>query len=147
MSESGLRLRGADAEALEYVETLLTAADLPVEDVRSNPEWFYVAFDGDDRVGVGGIESAGDDALLRSVVVETSVRGRGYGEALRAALEAKARADGVDTLYLLTTTAADFFAEGGYTKIDRESAPDAVRETREFEEFCPSTATCMKKSL
>ncbi|WP_178916974.1 arsenic resistance N-acetyltransferase ArsN2 [Natronomonas gomsonensis] len=147
MDESGLRLRGADAEALEYVETLLTAADLPAEDVRSNPERFYVAFDGDDRVGIGGLEPAGDDALLRSVVVEAAVRGRGYGEALRAALGAKARADGVDTLYLLTTTAADFFAEGGYTKIDRKEAPDAVRETREFEEFCPSTAICMRKEL
>ncbi|MFW5963980.1 MAG: arsenic resistance N-acetyltransferase ArsN2 [Natronomonas sp.] len=147
MSESGLRLRGADAEALEYVETLLAAENLPVEDVRSNSEWFYVALDGDDRVGIGGLEPAGDDALLRSVVVEATVRGRGYGGALRAALEAKARADGVDTLYLLTTTAADFFAEGGYAVIDRQEAPDAVRRTREFEEFCPSTATCMKKSL
>jgi amino-acid N-acetyltransferase len=147
MSESGLRLLDADAEALGYVESLLAAADLPADDVRSNPEWFYLAVDGDDRVGIGGLQPAGDDALLRSVVVEASLRGQGYGETLLSTLEARARAEGIEVLYLLTTTAADFFAEYGYTIIDREAAPDPVRGTREFEALCPSSATCMRKTL
>jgi len=98
-------------------------------------------------VGVGGLERDGSNALLRSVAVEPSVRGRGFGTALCDRLERKARSGDVETVYLLTTTATDFFASRGYVEVEREAAPAAIRETTEFTELCPSTATCMEKSL
>lgn len=147
MDAPTLELQRADEEALSYVETLLERNDLPAEDVRSKPACFYVAYDGDDRVGIGGLEPHGTAGLLRSVVVERSIRDGGYGTALCEELEARARADGVETLYLLTTTAAGFFADLGYEKIDRTEAPAPVRRTAEFANLCPATATCMKKRL
>jgi amino-acid N-acetyltransferase len=138
-------LQPAD-DALGYVETLLERNDLPA-DVRSKPDCFYVASAGGDRVGTGGIERYGTDGLLRSLVVERSYRGEGYGTAIRGALEAEARADGIETLYLLTTTAADFFAAAGYARIDRAEAPDTIRETTEFVDLCPASAACLRKSL
>jgi amino-acid N-acetyltransferase len=81
------------------------------------------------------------------VVVEESVRGAGYGTALCDELEAQAAADGIDALYLLTTTAAGFFEARGYEAIDRNEAPPLIRQTTEFEDLCPASATCMKKSL
>ncbi|WP_254769187.1 arsenic resistance N-acetyltransferase ArsN2 [Salinilacihabitans rarus] len=146
MTDATLTLRRADAD-LSYVESLLDANDLPSRDVRENPDCFYVASDGDDRVGVGGIERYGADGLLRSVVVERSARGNGFGTALCEALEAEARADGVERLYLLTTTAAGFFAARGYAEVERADAPPAIRRTTEFDELCPATAACMRKSL
>jgi amino-acid N-acetyltransferase len=132
---------------LGYVESLLAGADLPTSDVPEHPDRFYVARDGADRVGVGGVERYGADALLRSVVVEASVRGTGYGSALCDALEERAREDGVETLYLLTTTAAGFFAGRGYERIERSAVPEAVRETTEFSALCPDSATCMRREL
>lgn len=132
---------------LDYVERLLSRNDLPVEDLRAAPAEFYYATADGERVGIGGLEGYGAVGLLRSVVVESPKRGRGYGTMLCAALENTARDDSIKTLYLLTTTASEFFASEGYTTVERPTVPEAVRNTTEFEDLCPSTATCMRKSL
>lgn len=147
MSGATVTLQRADEGALSYVETLLEANDLPSQDVRSKSACFYVGYDGDDRVGVGGIEPYGTAGLLRSLVVEQSARGNGVGTALCGALESEARIAGVDTLYLLTTTAPEFFAGRGYGEIERDGAPAAIQRTTEFDDLCPATAVCMRKSL
>ena len=147
VNTEGLSLRPADDEALDAVERLLRENELPAADVRAKSDCFYVAILDEERVGVGGIESVPPDGLLRSVVVEESKRGLGLGGVLCDRLEARARADGVETVYLLTTTAADFFAARGYEEIDRVEAPTAVRETSQFQGLCPSTAVCMRKRL
>ncbi len=139
-------LQPADG-ALGYVERLLERNDLPAVDVRSKPDCFYVASADGDRVGAGGIERIGTAGLLRSLVVVKSARGRGYGTAIRAALEAEARSEGVETIYLLTTTAAEFFAAAGYARTDRSEAPDSIRDTTEFADLCSASAVCMRKSL
>ena len=54
---------------------------------------------------------------------------------------------GVETLYLLTTTAPEFFGERGYAEVNREEAPEAIRGSTEFADLCPTTATCMRKRL
>jgi amino-acid N-acetyltransferase len=69
------------------------------------------------------------------------------GTAAVRALEARAHDAGVETLYLLTTTAAAFFAELGYERIERESVPAPIRESAEFGELCPSSATVMRRRL
>lgn len=147
MSEVALTLEPVGENGLSYVESLLEANDLPEQDVRSKSGCFYVGYDGDDRVGIGGVETYDRNGLLRSVVVEPRVRRNGYGTALCAALEAEARTEGVETVYLLTTTAAEFFANRGYEEIERAAAPTTIRQTTEFDDRCPATATCMKKRL
>ncbi len=146
MSGATVTIRRATESTIGYVESLLEANGLPSRDVRSRPECFYVAYDGDETVGVGGIEGYGTDGLLRSVVVEPSARGVGFGTAMCDALEDEAHAEGVETLYLLTTTASEFFADRGYVEIERGDAPTTIRQTTEFSDLCPATATCMKQS-
>lgn len=142
-----LTLRPADEPALSYVEELLERNGLPTRDVRAKPDCFYVASVREDRVGVGGIEEYGSVGLLRSIVVERRSRGQGYGTKLCEALETTARDDGVETLYLLTTTASEFFADRGYEPVERTAVPPALGRTAQFEELCPATATCMKMTL
>ena len=132
---------------LDYVEALLTRDDLPVQDLATAPAEFYYATADGERVGIGGLEGYGDIGLLRSVVVEAPKRGRGYGTLLCEALETAARDNDIETLYLLTTTASEFFAAEGYSTVERAIVPDTIRCTTEFEDLCPSTATCMRKSL
>ena len=117
------------AAHLDYVEALLERNGLPSRDVRARPEQFYYATAEGERVGIGGLEPYGSVGLLRSVAVEAAKRGHGYGSAICEALESKARTNGVETLYLLTTTAAAFFDARGYETVDRADAPAAIRQT------------------
>jgi amino-acid N-acetyltransferase len=48
-------------------------------------------------------------------------------------------------IYLLTTTAAEFFTHLGYRQVDRALAPAAIASTKEFSSLCPSTAVFMVK--
>ena len=147
MSDPDVSLEPATPTDLDRVERLLAANDLPTADVRADAPRFYVARADDAPVGVGGLELHGDAGLLRSVVVTDSHRGRGYGTAIRAELEAVAGHADVETLYLLTTTAAGFFREHGYAVVDRTAVPERLRSSRQFADLCPDSATCMRKSL
>lgn len=147
MTDAQTTIRRTDEADFDAVETLLEANGLPSRDVRTSPGRFLVAVSDAAVVGVVGVEPYGSSGLLRSLAVSESSRGRGYGTALCDALEEQARADGVDTLYLLTTTAAAFFRRRGYESVAREAVPTAVQQTTEFAELCPASATCMKKNL
>ncbi|WP_232686380.1 arsenic resistance N-acetyltransferase ArsN2 [Halobacterium zhouii] len=140
-------VRAAEPEDHDRVVALLNANDLPHRDLQPNEASLLVAVDGGDVVGAGALEPRASSALLRSLVVADSVRGRGYGTALCDALEGHARENGVDELYLLTTSAAGFFRTRGYEAVDRERAPRELRQTSQFTDVCPSTATCMRKPL
>lgn len=135
------------ADRLDAVESLLADAGLPTEDVQQKADCFRIAVVVGTTVGVGGVEPLGADGLLRSVAVSPAERGRGYGTALVAALEDGAREQGIETLYLLTTTAAAFFAGLGYERVDREAVPAHVRATTQFTALCPASATAMRTEL
>ncbi|RRJ34222.1 GNAT family N-acetyltransferase [Halocatena pleomorpha] len=147
MNGATLTLKQADDSTLPYIETLLERNDLPAQDVRATPEWFYVAYTDAAPVGIGGVERYGPHGLLRSVVIERTARGNGFGTALCEALENTAAADGIETLYLLTTTAVDFFTNHGYSEHERATVPATIQQTTEFDSLCPTTATCLKKPL
>lgn len=147
MVDSAIEIREADPEDLDRIESLLDSNNLPSDDVRTAPARFFIAESDRDFVGGGGVEIHGSDGLLRSVVVDESARGDGLGSTLCDALEERASEVGVDTLYLLTTTAEGFFRRLGYEAIDRETAPQGIRGTTEFRDLCSSAATCMRKEL
>ncbi|WP_415382982.1 arsenic resistance N-acetyltransferase ArsN2 [Halosimplex sp. TS25] len=136
----------AEEPGLEYAEALLTDADLPTADLGSDAVDCYVARAAGERVGVGALELRGPHALVRSVAVEPDRRGEGYGTAIADALETEASDAGAERLFLLTTTARDFFAARGYEVVDREAVPDPIRATNEFADLCPASATVMRKS-
>ena len=71
---------------------LLDAAGLPTADLTSELlRSFLVQREGPDLVAVGGLELVGEDALVRSVAVAPSQRGRGLGRQVVRALEELAR--------------------------------------------------------
>jgi amino-acid N-acetyltransferase len=130
------------------VRRLLAAAQLPSDDLTPRHlENFFGCGPPEQPLGVGGIELHGEHALLRSLAVDAAARGQGHGTALVAALEAHARAHGVQRIHLLTTTAARYFEGLGYRVAAREEAPAAIRATPEFSALCPTSAVCMTKDL
>ena len=126
----------------------LTAEGLPTCDIDSSDGKFFAFRDSNGAiVGFAGLEVFGDCALLRSMVVLPAHRHRGCGAAILERMVARAQALGVKTLYLLTTTAAPFFAKHGFRKVSRENTPASIMETAEFSSLCPSTAEFMERIL
>lgn len=126
---------------------LLETAHLPAADLPSEVASFFVAGEADAPAGLVGLELHGSHALLRSLVVVPSARSKGLGSALVEHAERHASEHAVRSIYLLTTTAEEFFVARGYTRAARESAPQAIRSTREFAGLCPASAVLMTKTL
>lgn len=134
------------ADAHVDLAEALAAAGLPVADLDQPGRTFF-RFDADATVGYGGLEGAGADRLLRSLVVLPAFRHRGMGGAVLATLEAAARDLGARRLHLLTTSAASFFRANGYGDADRGAAPASIARTEQFATLCPGSAAYLVKSL
>ena len=143
----GLAVREARPSDAGALAVCLRQAGLPADDLDPDLGGFLLALDGERVVGGVGVEAYGTDGLLRSLVVAPAVRGRGLGTRLVAAAERRARERGLDSLTLLTTTAAPFFEALGYVRLDRADAPAAVRQSSEFRGVCPTSAACLGRSL
>jgi len=98
-------------------------------------------------VGFGGLEIFGNLALLRSVAVAKEFQGKKAGRFICQWIEKWAKENQLSELYLLTTTAPDFFAHLDYQVIPREEFPESLRHTSQFSELCPASAICMMKAL
>jgi amino-acid N-acetyltransferase len=134
--------------SLAAASKLLAAADLPTEDLTARHcEDFFFTGPADAPSGLVGLEFFGEVALLRSLVVSEAQRGTGAGSALLAHAELQARRKGIARIYLLTTTAEEFFARRGYSRVPRGAAPEAIRATREFAGICPASSAFMFKEL
>jgi len=145
----GIVLRAAVPGDLEAVRVLLRDAKLPLEGVESQfGEAWTVAVRREGRiVAAAAMESYGDCGLLRSLVVVPPLRGLGVGETLTKNRLEWARARGVREVWLLTTTAADFFDRFGFVPVDRASAPAALQASAEFGGACPEGAACLRLVL
>jgi amino-acid N-acetyltransferase len=130
------------------LKALLLEAQLPLSDLtEAHLEHFIGCASGQALAGVVGVELYPPHALLRSLVVTPSERGRGIGRGLVTEAERHARAHGAHEIYLLTTTAERFFRHAGYEPVPRSAAPAAIRETAEFTAICPASAALMRKAL
>ena len=130
------------------VEALLTEAQLPVSDLSSSLSLSLLGMRESGRlVGVVGIEVYGAVGMLRSLAVASARRNTRLGVSLVSNAEALAAERGVKTLYLLTSTAAEFFARLGYEAIPRSEAPAAIAATAQFSDLCPASSTFMRKVL
>ncbi|TFW01825.1 GNAT family N-acetyltransferase [Oxalobacteraceae bacterium OM1] len=141
-------LRQATAADKVAILALLKDSGLPYQDIEETRlNDFLVAEGGQSLLGAVGLEVYGDAALLRSLVVRPESRWTGLGNQLVTAIEEHARQKGVSTVYLLTTTAADYFVRRGYDTMPRSEAPAALQATTEFAGLCPSQAVCMRRRL
>jgi len=128
------------------VVALLKENDLPTSDLDSVKDLFAL-LQKNKVVGTGGLEFFSDCALLRSVSVRKNLQGKGLGKFITRELEKISKQRRIHCLYLLTTTAKDFFKKEGFGVINREEVPTQIKNTSEFSSLCPASATIMKKTL
>lgn len=128
---------------LDGIQRLLVGSLLPSRDVGGANQRFIVACEGARLIGCAGLQVAGQDGLVRSMAVHWTRRNAGLGSKLHRRLLFEAVLAGVRTLYVVTTTAEDFFAGHGFRKIAAHEVPPALQASEEFTAFVPGGSTVM----
>lgn len=146
-SVKDIRVIFANAEDEGVIKRLLAEVDLPHEDISNHLHNFLLAKSNDTLIGVVGLEVLGEIGLLRSLAVASPYRGRGIGKILYEKILTRATLQGIKELYLLTTTAEEFFSMLGFCRIERNECPKPIQMTEEFQNLCPSNAVCMVKRI
>ncbi|HEV7588380.1 MAG TPA: arsenic resistance N-acetyltransferase ArsN2 [Longimicrobium sp.] len=145
---SDIEIRGARAEDRDAVAGLLERTALPPDGLDHQfGDAYAVAVADGEIVGTAGVEVYGSAGLLRSVAVDPAWQGRGLGQRLTEERLRWAAARGLDTVYLLTTTAAGFFPRLGFAPVPRDEVPAEVRGSLQFAGVCPSTAAVLALRL
>ena len=162
LGDGRLTVEAASRDDLPAILHLLERVGLPTDGVAEHLEGFVVArrrmpapggpADGSLHtvatvVGCAGVERYGPQALLRSVAVSPPLRGVGIGQRLVAAALERARSLGASEIYLLTTTASEYFARLGFQQVEPQAVVGPVTSSPEFTRLCPDTAVVMRREL
>ena len=144
----GVDIRPAMPSDFNAVESWLASAGLPTADITPEhlSDFLVATLDGA-LIGVIGLEQTDSVGLLRSLVVDPSVRGGGIGFQLVEKLESMAKKRGISELWLLTIDADGYFMKLRYGRRERVEAPIDIQSTAEFSDLCPGDAVLMSKLL
>jgi amino-acid N-acetyltransferase len=140
-------IEAASQRDLPGICSLLERLSLPTEGIADHVSTTLVAREGSRIVGTAALELYAEGALLRSVAVDPDLQGRRLGHRLTEAALRLAETHGADAVFLLTTTAEQFFPRFGFEPIPRESVPPTVRASVEFQSACPASALVMRRRL
>ena len=132
------------AHQLKEFQLFLEHHKLPFKDINLTGNFFLRYYDSEgNTIGTGGLELYGTSGLLRSVAVSEPKRGHRLGNQIVDDVLHHARDLGLQSVFLLTETAHNFFLKKGFADFPRDAAPDELKRSSEFSQICPSTAKCM----
>jgi amino-acid N-acetyltransferase len=127
---------------LSRVRQLIAGAGMMIEGIEWPAACYILAYDGDEAVGVVGVEAKIDAALIRSLYVKASMRRRGIGAALLAAARKAAHTRGATHLYLLTKDAGKYFARLGFEPVDVSRVMSAMAGAPQVEHYRAHPEEC-----
>lgn len=142
-----LHIENVHPDEQQTVISLLEQGQLPTDDLPLGLPGFVIAKDDEIAVGVAGLENFGSVGLLRSVAVNPAYQGQGIAAQLFRQLLTTAQTAELKEIYLITTTADDYFTRHGFAPVDRALVPSAIQQTQQFSGLCPSTAIVMKRAV
>jgi len=138
----------ATEEDLEQIKELLLETNLVIEDVYKHIENFIIIRKHNGSIlACAGMEIYNEIGFLRSVAVKSNLQGKGIGSLLVESVINKAKEKNIQTLFLLTETAEAFFSKFSFKTINRDKAPESIKNTYEFEVACAETGILMRKEL
>lgn len=128
--------RAAQERDMEDVLSLLDRVNQMREGALNEPERWRVLESNGALVGCGGIEyGGGGAALLRSLAVPASLRGKGHGQALVKELVELARSLGATRIYAFSTGAMPFFTRIGWKRVQVDELVTALPDAPQVEAF------------
>lgn len=142
-----MKIRIATQDDLIKINQLLKENNLPYEDINLNKIKIFVLNIDNEICGCIGLEIYSKVALLRSFVVNESHRNNGYGKLIVEYAQEFAIRKSINTIYLLTTTAKEYFSKFNFSIIDKNNVDNQIKTTTEFQSLCPCSAICLKKEL
>jgi amino-acid N-acetyltransferase len=132
---------------LPAVRKLLEQQHLLLDGIDEHLQTLLVSREGSNVVGAAGLELYADGALLRSVAVDPALQGQRVGHQLVDAALQLAQRHGAPAVYLLTTTAADYFPRFGFEPVARADVPASVQASVAFRAACCASAAVMRRRL
>lgn len=142
-----MRIEKFNKNDLKEIEKFLKEAELPVNDIYSSPVNFFGIKESQKMVAVGALEIYHPYAIVRSVAVSPKLQKNGVGSKMVDFLEEKAKELKIAELFLLTTTAEEFFSKKGYANKLRSSCPEKILNSEEYRNLCPDSAISLSKKL
>ena len=139
-----IAITAATESDIDAIKALLVVNALPTAGIDDHWRTFVIARDRGRIVACGGAEAYQFAALIRSIAVDPDYRSRGLGRRIVRQLLDRLASRGLREFYLLTTTAEEYFQKRGFKKIDRDEVHPQLLNSREFQDACPSSATCMR---
>jgi len=144
---SSIEINNLQEKDFPKILVLLKECDLPVSDINFDKQEFLVAEINSEIVGSIALEKYGKNGILRSFAVRKAYRNQKIGEKLYNKTIALSKSSGIEQLYLLTTTAEQYFKKVGWKVIDRTKVPEEISSSTEFASVCPSISICMKSEI
>jgi amino-acid N-acetyltransferase len=132
-SGSEISYRSATPADVPAMTALLESAGLPSRLIEPYLETFLVAEADGVVLACGGLEVHGDTAVLRSVVVDESLRGSGVGRRLSLRLIGLAMVYRVRDIYLFTAEAWAFWKKVGFVDTTLEAWRLPARASWQFD--------------
>lgn len=123
---------------------LLQQSKLPFSDIEESNSIFIGTYKENELIGCIGLELRGTIGLLRSLAVSDNQRGKGLALRLTDRMIEIAKSRSLESIYLLTTDAEKFFEKVGFNKTIKASAPDQIKETKQYSVICSESAVVMK---
>jgi amino-acid N-acetyltransferase len=133
----------AQAEDGPLVHSLLLRSGLPQEGLDASLETLIVARKAEQVIGCAALEVNGNVALLRSVAVDPVHRSAGLGRQMVEALLTYVGKHGLQEVYLLTETAAEYFLRFGFQLIERSAVSPELHQAVEWTSASPASAYVM----
>lgn len=140
-----MNLRNLHPDDLPAARELLASSDLPIDDIDDPAITFIGAFEDATLVGVVGLQNCDGTGLLRSLAVSPQYREHGIARQLCERVFEMTKERKLDSLWLLTTSAKDYFTRHAFETVSRDAAPAAIRSTAQFASLCPSSAHVMRR--
>ena len=147
LSAAGPPIRWAAEKDVPEIVSLLETCGLPAAGLSMRNTRILLARREDEIAGCVAVEFYEDCALLRSLAVAEGYRGSGLGRSLAGDAVAEARRRGMCAVFLLTTSAQDFFARLGFVPVGRDEVPTSIRRSPEWSESFCATAGVMRLGL
>lgn len=143
----GAEIRPATGPDLPHIANLLHEGGLISGAARERLGRTVVAEADRRPIATAAWEQVDDAALLRSVAVDATVRGRGTGMLVVAAALRQIVQGGARDVYLVTADQEPFFTRCGFRTVERASVPAAVSMHPQVARECSPSAPIMHLRL